>query len=375
MGVPQRRSASVKARSRRDKTNADVFRALLRGIVLVSAPSLVSGCMTIGYYAHLAAGEARVLHARQPIPRVIADPHTSPQLRERLELAWRARAFASEVLELPRNKSYTTYADIGRPFVMYDVFATPALSLQPVEHCFVFSGCVAYQGFYRLDRAQALAGKLREQGDDVWIGGVPAYSTLGHFADPLLSTMDDWSDDDIAGTIFHELAHQEIYVGDDTEFDESFATFVQREGLRDWHAYNHLPLPDSADDRHERQFDDLVLGARERLKKLYASDLPDAEKLQRKQQVFERLHTDYEHLRDTQWHGDHSYDGWFATPPNNAKLLPFGLYQRAVPAFAALFERCGGDWAKFYLAVKKIGNESPDLRKAFLAGTRSDATP
>jgi predicted aminopeptidase len=330
--------------------------------------------MTIGYYSHLAAGEARVLHARRPIPRVIADPHTSPDLRARLQLAQRARAFASDVLQLPRNKSYTTYADIGRPFVMYNVFATPALSLQPIEHCFLFSGCVAYQGFYRLDRARVRADELRKRGDDVWIGGVPAYSTLGHFDDPLLSTMEDWSDDDIAGTIFHELAHQQVYVEGDTEFNESFATFVQREGLREWHAHNRLPPPDSVGEEHERQFNRLVLAARERLKTLYASDLPDTAKLQRKQQIFERLHADYERLRDSLWRGDHSYDDWFATPANNAKLLPFGLYQRAVPAFAALFGRCDGDWTRFYQRVRTIGDASSGVREAFLAGTRREPT-
>ncbi|HJU08310.1 MAG TPA: aminopeptidase, partial [Rhodanobacteraceae bacterium] len=245
-----------------------------------------------------------------------------------------------------------------------------ALSLQPVEHCFLFSGCVAYQGFYRLDRAQALSDKLRKQGDDVWIGGVPAYSTLGHFADPLLSTMDDWSDDDIVGTIFHELAHQEVYVKDDTEFDESFATFVQREGLREWHAHNHLPPPDPTAGEHERQFTQLVLGTREYLKKLYDSDVPDSEKLQRKQQIFQQLHADYEHLRDTQWHGDHSHDDWFATPINNAKLLPFGLYDKAAPAFAALFKRCDGDWMRFYEAVRKVGDGPAAARKTFLANAQ-----
>ncbi len=360
----------MKARARRYKTNARVLRACWRAACLFAVLAPASGCMTLSYYAHLAAGEAQVLHARQPIPRVIADPQTSPELRVRLQLAQRARAFASNVLKLPRNDSYTTYADIGRPFVMYNVFATPALSLRPIEHCFLFSGCVAYQGFYRLDRAQALADKLRKQDDDVWIGGVPAYSTLGHFADPLLSTMDDWSDDDIIGTIFHELAHQEVYVKDDTEFDESFATFVQRQGLREWHAYNQLPPPDSTADQHEREFTQLVLDARKRLEKLYDSDLPDAVKLQSKQQVFEKLRTDYERLRDTQWHGDHSYDDWFATPLNNAKLLPFGLYDRAVPAFATLFEQCNSDWERFYAEVKKIGSKPAAKRKAFLESAR-----
>ncbi|HJU25238.1 MAG TPA: aminopeptidase [Rhodanobacteraceae bacterium] len=355
----------------RHKANARTLRTIWRCLVSICALAPASGCATLGYYAHLAAGEVQVLRARRPIPRVIADPDTSPELRARLQLAQRARAFASDVLKLPRNRSYTTYANIGRPFVMYNVFATPALSLQPVEHCFPFTGCVAYQGFYRLDRAQAAAGKLRRKGNDVWIGGVPAYSTLGHFADPLLSTMADWSDDDLVGTIFHELAHQQVYARDDTTFNESFATFVQRQGLREWHAYNHLPPPDDEADRRERQFNDLVLGARERLKKLYASDLPDTEKLERKGQVFEQLREDYRHLRDTQWHGDHGYDDWFATPLNNAKLLPFGLYQSAVPAFAALFERCGGDWTRFYAAVREIGEGPPEERKAFLGGAQT----
>ncbi|HET6907003.1 MAG TPA: aminopeptidase [Rhodanobacteraceae bacterium] len=326
-----------------------------------------AGCSTLGYYAHVTAGELRVLHARKPIDRVIADPDTTPALRARLQLAQRARAFASSALKLPRNRSFTSYADIHRPFVTWNVFATPALSVQPVEHCFPFAGCVAYQGFFDRDRAQALADKLRGQGDDVWIGGVPEYSTLGHFADPLLSTMDDWSDDEIIGTIFHELAHQQVYVKGDTAFNESFATFVQGEGLREWHAANHLPPADPAAAQRKRQFTELVLKARERLKALYASDLPDAVKLQRKQETFEQLRADYRQLRDTQWHGYGGYDKWFDTPLNNARLVPFGLYDRGVPAFAALFERCDGDWTRFYAEVRKIGSESAKKRKAFLA--------
>ncbi|MBS0432998.1 MAG: aminopeptidase [Proteobacteria bacterium] len=333
-----------------------------------------TGCSTLGYYSHLAAGEMAVLHARRPITQVVADPHTDPRLRTRLQMALRARAFASDVLMLPRNRSYTTYADIHRPFVMLDVFATPALSLQPVERCFPISGCVAYQGFYDPQRAHAEARKLEQAGNDVWIEGVPAYSTLGHFADPLLSTMDDWSDDDIAGTIFHELAHQQFYVEDDTAFNESFATFVQEQGLRQWHAVNHLPPSDPVADRRDDQFTGLVLATRARLEKLYASELPDAVKLQRKQAEFGRLRAEYEHVRDTEWHGHGDYDAWFATPLNNAKLLPFGLYDQGVPAFAALFRRCGDDWTKFYAAVRAIGKQSPQLRAAFLSDTKDEAS-
>lgn len=351
----------MNARRQRYKTIASTLLAAALGTAL-------AGCSTLGYYAHLAAGEMAVLRARKPIPQLIDDPGTPPELRARLQLALRARAFASDTLKLPRNKSYTTYVDIHRPFVMWNVFATPALSLKPVEHCFLFAGCVAYQGFYHHERAEALASRLAKQGDDVWIGGVPAYSTLGHFADPLLSTMDRWSDDELVGTIFHELAHQEYYVKNDTAFNESFATFVQREGLRRWHADNRLPPPDpSAVKRHE-QFTALVLATRGKLKALYASDLSDAVKLERKQQTFTDLRREYQHLRDNEWHGNAEYDHWFDTPLNNAKLVPFGLYDRGVPAFAALFKRCAGNWTRFYAAVRKLGDEPAAQRDAFLGG-------
>ncbi|WIG57209.1 MAG: PUTATIVE ZINC PROTEASE PROTEIN [Rhodanobacteraceae bacterium] len=344
-------------------------KTILRTLTAAGVCAALTGCSTLGYYAHLAAGEMAVLRARVPIKQVIADPDTDPALKARLALALRARAFASDTLKLPRNRSYTTYADIHRPFVMWNVFATPALSLQPVEHCFLFAGCVAYQGFYHHDRAEALAAKLKQQGDDVWIGGVPAYSTLGHFADPLLSTMDRWSDDEMIGTIFHELAHQRFYVKNDTAFNESFATFLQREGLREWHADNHLPPPDAAGTQRRKQFTELVLATRKKLEALYASDLSDAVKLARKQQTFADMRHDYERMRDTEWHGNAEYDHWFDTPPNNAKLLPFGLYDRGVPAFAALFRQYGGDWTRFYAAVRKIGNEPAKQRDAFLTDT------
>ena len=349
----------MNARSRRYKTIAGA-------LALAGLGSAITGCATLGYYAHLASGEMAVLRARVPIERLIADPDIDPALRTRLQVALRARAFASDTLKLPRNKSYTTYADLHRPFVMWNVFATPALSLQPVERCFLFSGCVAYQGFYHHDRAEALAEKLRQQGDDVWVGGVAAYSTLGHFADPLLSTMNRWSDDEMIGTIFHELAHQQFYVKGHTVFNESFATFVQREGLRKWHADNHLSPSDPGDAKRQKQFTELALATREKLKALYASDVADAVKRERKAQIFADMRRHYRHLRDTQWHGHPGYDHWFDTPPNNAKLLPFGLYNRGVPAFAALFKRCGGDWTRFYAAVRKIGGEPEAQRDAFL---------
>ncbi|HET6588459.1 MAG TPA: aminopeptidase [Oleiagrimonas sp.] len=350
------------------------WRWWLEAVLLVAiGAGVLGGCTTLSYYSHLAVGEAGVLLKRQPIREVVADPDTPAELRQRLQLALKARAFASGVLKLPRNKSYTLYADIGRPFVMYNVFATPELSLKPVEHCFLIAGCVAYQGFYHLDRAKALAAKLRKAGDDVYIGGVPAYSTLGHFADPILSSMNRWSTDELIGTIFHELAHQKLYVKGDTAFNESFATFVQREGLREWHEANHLPPPGPTQARRQRQFTQLVLATRKTLKAVYASPLPDAEKRQRKQETFAQLRRQYRHLRDSQWHGRGDYDHWISTPINNAKLLPFGLYDQYVDAFAALFEQCGQQWKPFYTRVRAVSRQDAEHRRAFLNGKRSAA--
>lgn len=343
------------------------YKAVGRAFALAVLVVMLGGCSTLGYYGHLAVGEMAVLRARRPIKQVVANPATPPALRQRLATALRARAFASDTLKLPRNKSYTTYADIHRPFVMWNVFATPALSLKPVEHCFLFAGCVAYQGFYHEDRADALAARLKATGDDVWVGGVPAYSTLGHFADPILSTMDRWSEDQLVATIFHELAHQEYYVENDTAFDESFATFVQREGLHRWLAANHLPPPDPVAAERQHQFTELVLATRRQLKALYASDLSDHAKLEGKRQAFADLRKRYERLRNGPWHGYAGYDHWFDTPLNNAKLLPFGLYDRGVPAFAALFKRCDGNWTRFYAKVKRIGDAGAATRDAFLA--------
>lgn len=346
-------------------------RCLAAIIAIVALP----GCSMLGYYSHLAMGETHVLLARRSIDKVIADPATSPRLRDRLSLAKQARTFASRELKLPRNRSYLYYADIDRPFVMYNVFATPALSLKPVTHCFPIAGCVAYQGFYHHDRARAAADKLRQKGDDVTIGGVPAYSTLGHFADPILSSMNRWSTDELIGTIFHELAHQAYYLKGATAFNESFATFVQREGLRQWHQARHLPPPDPGRTQRRHQFTQLVLATRRRLKGVYASQHSDAEKHRLKHAAFEQLRQQYRQLRDTQWNGLDVYADWIDAPLNNAKLLPFGLYDEYVPAFAELFQQCNGQWVLFYQRVRAIGRGRATARKAFLSSAAPATSP
>ncbi|RMM44800.1 aminopeptidase [Pseudomonas corrugata] len=339
-----------------------VFRLLFPGLLLL----LLNGCSNVGYYGQLVSGQLRLLQAREPVDQVIADPTRDARLREHLAKAREARTFASAHLHLPDNKSYRLYADIGRPYVVWNVFATPEFSLAPQNHCFPIAGCVAYRGFYSQSAARGEAALQRLRGMDVSIGGVEAYSTLGWFNDPILSSMMHWGDERLATLIFHELAHQRFYVQDDTEFNESFATFVEQEGTRQWRASRGLAPDDGKQILQRDQFIQLILDTRQRLEKLYAQPLPIEQMRQQKAQAFERLRAEYAQLRDSQWAGDKRYDAWVYAPLNNARLLPFGLYDQWVPAFAALFRQESGDWVAFYAAVEKLGKLPMDERKAAL---------
>ena len=327
---------------------------------------LLNGCASVSYYGQLASGQLQLLRAREPVSTVIADPGRDQQLRAHLIQSQKARTFASQQLHLPDNQSYRLYADIGRPFVVWNVFATPEFSLTPQNHCFPIAGCVAYRGFYSQSAARGEAALQRLQGMDVSISGVEAYSTLGWFNDPIISSMVGWGDERLATLIFHELAHQRVYVKDDTEFNESFATFVEQEGTRQWRAHRGLAPDNGAQAQRRDQFIQLVLDTRTRLERLYALPLPADQMRQRKAAEFERLRGEYRHLRDSQWAGDKRYDAWINAPMNNARLLPFGLYDQWVPAFAALFRQMGGDWVKFYAAVERLGALPVGERKVAL---------
>lgn len=327
---------------------------------------LLNGCSSLSYYGQLASGQLQLLRAREPMAKVIADPTRDARLRTHLAQSQKARAFASEHLHLPDNQSYRLYADIGRPFVVWNVFATSEFSLSPQNHCFPIAGCVAYRGYYSQSAARGEAAIQRLQGMDVSIGGVEAYSTLGWFNDPILNSMMGWGDERLATLIFHELAHQRLYVKDDTEFNESFATFVEQEGTRQWRAFRGLPPENDSKLKQRDQFIQLILDTRSRLEKLYAQPLAAAQMRERKAAEFERFRHDYRTMRDSQWAGDKRYDAWVNAPLNNARLLPFGLYDQWVPAFAALFRQVDGDWLRFYAQVERLGELPATERKAAL---------
>ena len=327
---------------------------------------LLSGCSSVDYYGQLASGQWQLLQAREPVAKVIADPARPQQLREHLVQSQKARTFASAQLHLPDNQSYRLYADIGRPYVVWNVFATQEFSLAAQNHCFPIAGCVAYRGYYSQGAARGETALLKQQGMDVSIGGVEAYSTLGWFNDPIMSSMMSWGDERLATLIFHELAHQRFYVKDDTEFNESFATFVEQEGTRQWRVARGLAPIGSAALQQRDQFTRLVLDTRKRLETLYAQPLAADAMRRAKAAEFERLRSEYRQVRDSQWGGDKRYDAWVNQPMNNARLLPFGLYDQWVPAFAALFRQEGGNWLKFYAAVERMGQLPAAQRKAAL---------
>jgi predicted aminopeptidase len=339
---------------------------LRRGVPML-AILLLSGCSSLSYYTQLASGQLALLRAREPVAGVIADPQRDPKLRDHLLKSQQARAFASEHLHLPDNKSYRLYADIHRRYVVWNVFATDEFSLDPVTHCFPIAGCVAYRGYYDQGAARGEAALQKLDGKDVYVSGVEAYSTLGWFNDPIISSMMNWGDERLATLIFHELAHQRFYVKDDSEFNESYATFVEEEGTRQWRAARGLPAETASSEAQRRdQLTQLALETRDRLKALYAEPLSPDVMRQRKAEEFERLRSAYRQMRDSQWGGDKRFDSWVYAPMNNARLLPIGLYDQWVPSFEALFRQVKGDWLAFFVAVEKMGGLPKDERKAAL---------
>jgi predicted aminopeptidase len=333
---------------------------------------LVSGCANVSYYFQSVSGQLDVWRRERPIEDVIADPATAQALKDGLARVLEIRAFASRELGLPDNASYRRYADLGRPFVVWNVFAAPEFSVQPLQSCFVFAGCVSYRGYFAREDAERFSAGLAEQGNDIYIGGVPAYSTLGYFADPVLNTFIHYPEAEIARLIFHELAHQVAYVRDDTVFNESFAVAVEQEGVRRWLARGGDAKQQEQFERGRRiraDFSGLVQKYRERLDALYRTRLaPDAMR-DRKRAIFAEFEAEYQLLK-SQWGGYSGHDRWFASKPNNAQLASVVAYSQLVTVFETLLGRESGDLARFYAAVKELAalpKEERDSRIRALA--------
>ena len=326
----------------------------LRILISLLASFLLSGCETLAYYAQALGGQMALMARAKPATELIADSATPQPLRERLELARVIRDYAVSGLKLPDNASYRSYADLGRPYAVWNVVAAPEFSLEPQQSCFPVAGCVAYRGFFAQDDAERHAAGLRSQGLDAYVYGVPAYSTLGRFDDPLLSTFIRFPDTDLARLIFHELAHQVVYVRDDSTFNESFAVALEREGVRRWLAATgrSAELKDylSSEERNSR-FAGEIEQARARLNVLYRQRIAPAAMRERKRAELEALKAKLA-----------SEERFKNQVPNNAFLASFATYTQLVSTFEHLLQEEGGDLERFYARVKSLAASAPSSR-------------
>ncbi len=328
----------------------------------------LTGCGNVAYYAQAVGGHFDVMGAARPVGELIRDPASDPVLRKQLQDIQAMREFASRELALPDNNSYRKYADIGRPYVVWNVFAAPEFSLQPKSWCMLMVGCVNYRGYYAREDAERLAADLRLEGYDAYVGGVAAYSTLGWFDDPVLNTFLRHGTLEVARTVFHELAHQLIFVKDDSQFNESFATAVENEGLRRW-LVNHAAAGQRAAYEAQRArkaaFARLMRDYRTKFEALYARPGADDLRRQAKAELLGALRRDYTALRANPG-GRPGDDRLPAADFNNARLAAFSLYNELVPAFEALLAQEDHDLPRFYRRVEELAALDKETRCAAL---------
>jgi predicted aminopeptidase len=325
---------------------------IARPLSVLAALLLLAGC----YYLQAANGQLAVMNAREPIDKVLARPSTSESLKEQLLRAKRIRDFASQELGLPDNASYRSYADIGRPYVVWNVVATPELSVDPLQWCFPIAGCLAYRGYFKEAAARDFSAGLKAQGNDVLVGGVPAYSTLGHIADPLLSTVARYSELDLAELVFHELAHQVAYLQGDTAWNEAFATAVEEAGVARY-AARYADAQTLANWQKLRavraQLVALFVTARQDLATLYRQRIAPEAMRTSKQQRLAQLATDIQAVEQREGLRT-GYRAWIEAGLNNAHLTSIATYHDQVPHFAQLLrERCGDYLPCLYVRVNE----------------------
>jgi predicted aminopeptidase len=335
--------------------------------LLLSGASL-SGC----YLLESAQGQLELMSKRRPIARVVTDPHTPADVRQQLEAVAQIREFAIHDLNLPDNGSYRTYADVGRPYVVWNVVAAPEFSVDPKEWCFPIVGCVAYRGYFVERRARAFGEKLRRKGFDVSVAGVAAYSTLGHFDDPILNTMIGWNDVELASIIFHELTHQMIYIANDADFNEALAVTVEEEGVRRWlESLGRNGDLERYELEQKRSLEVVALlnRTRDELRVLYASGIDPARMRERKAAEFAGLRESYVSL--VQGWGPHPpFESWFEGEINNAQLASVATYYDCLPGFKRELAAVGGDLDAFYRRVRDLAKLDQTKRDTLVCGAR-----
>jgi predicted aminopeptidase len=345
-----------------------MFKQYSRYIILILIITPLCACSSLDYFSHLTKGQFDLLWQREPVDELLASNAISDRLRERLLLAQKIRHFAETELRLPVDDAYSSYSDLGREYVVWNVYAAPELSLQAYTWCYPLLGCMAYRGYFEESRAYAAAKELESEGYEVKVGGVQAYSTLGYFDDPLLNTFLFKQEPGFIELLIHELAHRKLYIQDDTAFNENFATAVGYLGTQQWYAGLGQEAQFNTFNQYKEQFQtliDFLLGYKDKLLQVYThSDLTDDQKRMQKQLILDALKTEYHQLKQSlDW--DDRYDQWVFSM-NNASFATLSNYQQWVPAFIRMFEQQGGDWSRFYQVIEGLAEQEKPLREAAL---------
>ena len=342
---------------------------ILFPLLIIILLSTLPGCSDLGYYLQCAKGQINLIRRATPISELLDDATLKPAVHTRLQLVQNIRDFASEDLLLPDNDSYRSYADIERPYVVWNIVATEEFSLQPQQWCFPVAGCVSYRGYFNRTDVETMADKLHRENKDVSLYGVQAYSTLNWFSDPVLNTFINSSETRLAGLIFHELAHQLIYVKGDSAFNEAFAQTVQLEGVKRW-------LQKEADAQRwkkyqqgrdqQKIFHQFLFSTRNQLQTLYEQKhLTDHEKRQQKQVLLDQAQLRFTELK-TSGQLDQRFDRWMANGLNNARLASVATYYDLLPGFQRLIAAHSNDLQSFYQQVKNLSKIAETQRRLAL---------
>lgn len=348
---------------------------MLRVLLVVLLVIGLVACETIGYYGQAARGQLAILWSREKISDLLESEGLPPELRQKLTTVLEIREFATDELLLPAGDSYLSYVELERQHVVWNVFAAPEFSVDPVSWCYPIAGCVSYRGYFSEGGARDFADRLQKQGLDVYTGGVDAYSTLGWFDDPVLSTVINRQDYQLASLIFHELAHQLVYIPGDTTFNESFATAVEQEGLRRWldRQGDSVSLERARQETGRRQqFVELVIAYRDRFASLYRMELSDRVMRTRKTALQQDMRMAYQELKRG-WGGVGAYDRWFENSLNNAQLSTVSSYNELVPAFVSLLREEDGDLSAFYEQVTELAELDADDREQLLQSGKKES--
>ena len=343
------------------------LKVLILSLVVISFP----GCESWKFYSQATLGQIQILSRREDITRLLVVRQTPKLLRLKLEKILEIRTFASEKLDLPVGNNFSEYVPIEGQHVLWNVYASPRYSLSSLTWCFPFAGCVAYRGYFNEIDARRYAKGLEEKGFDTYVGGVRAYSTLGWFDDVVLSTLLQQSDEELAALIFHELAHQVVYIPGDTQFNEGFATTVEQEGLKLWLAEKNsvtsATILSRAEEAAERRKDfvSLILETREILRDVYESGMEKEKMEERKQVIQKGLRIKYQSMRQ-EWGGYSGYDTWFSDGLNNAKMASVASYNKLVPGFKSIFTQENGRFLNFYGRIEELSKTSKVARDAVL---------